>query len=221
MDHLDEVTGAVRAHPRAARLAVDLRGDGLEDRAEGGIRLLRAARHDRRALERADLAPGDAGPDEVEAVLAQRRLAAAGVLEVGVAAVDDDVALLEERDELVDDRVGGIARLDHDDDPARLLQRGDEVLGRARTARTCPRRRSRGPGRRPALRAVVQRDGMPVTGEVAGEVAAHDGETGDADLGIGGRVHPGSLSLPPVGSQKARQQMATHCCPRRRRGTIR
>ncbi len=36
-------------------------------------------------------------PDEVQALLPQRLLAAAGVLEVGVAAVDDDVALLEQR----------------------------------------------------------------------------------------------------------------------------
>ena len=71
VDHLDEVAGAVRAHPGAARLAVHLRGDGLEDRAEGGIRLRRAAGHDRGALERADLAAGDAGADEVEAELAQ------------------------------------------------------------------------------------------------------------------------------------------------------
>ena len=221
VDHLHEVTGAVRTHPRAARLTVDVGGDRLEQRPEGRIRLLRAARHDRRTLERADLTPGDPAPHEVDAVLAQRLLAAAGVLEVGVAAVDDDVALLEERDQLVDDRVGGVARLDHDDDPARLLQRGDELLrGAARHERPFVTEVA-DQVVDPALGAVVQRDGMPVTGEVAGEVAAHDGETGDADLGIGGRVHPGSLSLPPVGSQKARQQMATHCCPWRRRGTIR
>ena len=41
-----------------------------------------------------------------------------------------------------------------------------------------------------ALGAVVQRDGVPVAGEVAGEVAAHDGEAGDAD---GGEVRHGEL----------------------------
>src|SRR3954465_5673534 len=34
---------------------------------------------------------------------------------------------------------------------------------------------------------------MPVTGEVAREVAAHDRKAGDADLGSGGRVHQCSL----------------------------
>ena len=61
-------------------------------------------------------------------LLAQRRLAADGVVEVRVAAVDDDVARLEQRGELVDDRVGGLAGLHHDDDGARPLERGDEVL---------------------------------------------------------------------------------------------
>ena len=40
----------------------------------------------------------------------RRLLAAPGVLEVGVAAVDDDVALLEQRGELVDHRVGAARR---------------------------------------------------------------------------------------------------------------
>ena len=57
-------------------------------------------------FERALLAAGDAGADEVQALLAERLLAAAGVGEVGVAAVDDDVALLQQRRELVDHRVG-------------------------------------------------------------------------------------------------------------------
>ena len=73
-------------------------------------------------LQGALLAAGDAGADEVQVVLAQRRLAPAGVLEVGVAAVDDDVARLQVRDQLVDHRVGGGAGLDHDDDPARALR---------------------------------------------------------------------------------------------------
>jgi hypothetical protein len=120
--HLDEVAGPVRAHPRTARLAVDVGGDRLEQRAQRGVRLLGATRHDRRALEGADLAAGDAGAHEVQTLLPKRLLTSTGVLEVGVAAVDDDVALLEQRDELVDDRVGARAGLDHDDDAPRSLQ---------------------------------------------------------------------------------------------------
>ncbi len=126
--HLHEVPGAVRADVHAARRAVDLGRDRLEDRAELVVGLLRAARHDARPVQRALLAAGDAGADEVQAAArVSARLAAAGVGEVRVAAVDDDVALLQQRDQLVDHGVGRLAGLDHDDDRARLLERRDEV----------------------------------------------------------------------------------------------
>ena len=96
VDHLDEVAGAVGADVGDAGLALGDGGDRLEDRAEGLPRLGGAARHDRRALERALLAAGDAGADEVDAGLAHGLLAADGVGEQRVAAVDDDVAGLED-----------------------------------------------------------------------------------------------------------------------------
>ena len=58
--HLHEVAGAVGADVRAARHAVDLGRDLLEDRAERLVGLLGAAGHDRRAEQRALLAAGDA-----------------------------------------------------------------------------------------------------------------------------------------------------------------
>ena len=100
VDHLDEVAGAVGADVGHARLALGDRGDGLEDRAERLPRLGGAAGHDRRAVQRALLAAGDAGADEVDAGLAHRLLAADGVGEERVAAVDDDVARLEDLGEL-------------------------------------------------------------------------------------------------------------------------
>ena len=119
--HLDEVAGAVRADVRAARDAVHVRADRLQHRAEGLVGLLRAAGHDRGAVQRALLAAGDAHADEVQVLLAERGLAAAGVLEVRVAAVDDHVAGLEQRGELVDHGVGGRARVDHDEYASRAL----------------------------------------------------------------------------------------------------
>ena len=80
--HLHEVPGAVGADVRAARRAVDVRGDLLQDRAERLVRLRRPARHDRRPVQRALLAAGDPAPDEVDALLLQRGLPAAGVLEL-------------------------------------------------------------------------------------------------------------------------------------------
>ena len=56
-------------------------------------------------FERPFLAAGDAGADEEQALRLQRPGAAGGVGVVGVAAVDEDVARLEQRDELVDDVV--------------------------------------------------------------------------------------------------------------------
>ena len=90
--HLDEVARAVGADVRAAGHAVDDGSDRLEHRAQGCVGLDRSARHDRRALQGALLAAGDPGADEVDADLAQGGLAAAGVREVRVAAVDEDVA---------------------------------------------------------------------------------------------------------------------------------
>ena len=179
---------AVGADVGAARHAVDVRGDLLQQRAERLVGLGRTAGHDRRAVERALLAAGDARADEVQAALAHRLLAADGVGVERVAAVDDDVAFLHRVGELVDDGVGRVAGLDHDQHPARLLQRGKEfrdglaahevalraVLGEQRV----------GLGDRP----VVQRHGVAVVGEVAGDVGAHHGQAGDPDLSGAGRV---------------------------------
>ena len=103
--HLHEVPGAVVADVGDARLALGDRGDGLQDRAEGHPGLVRAAGHDRGSEQGALLAAGDAGADEVDAGLAHRLLAADGVGEQGVAAVDDDVARLEHVHERVDDGI--------------------------------------------------------------------------------------------------------------------
>ena len=127
--HLHEVAGAVGADVGDARLAVGRdRRDRAQDRAEGLVRLGRAAGHDRRAVERALLAARDAHADEVDAGGADLLLAADGVVEVRVAAVDDDVARLEALDELGDDGVGALAGLHHDDRGAGLGERGDELV---------------------------------------------------------------------------------------------
>ena len=46
VDHLDEVSGAIGAHPCAAGLAVDLCRDLLQNRTDGFVRLWGAAWHD-------------------------------------------------------------------------------------------------------------------------------------------------------------------------------
>ena len=192
---------AVGPDVRAARDTVDVGGDLLEQRAERLVGLGRTAGHDRRSVERALLAAGDARADEMQATLAHRLLAADGVGVERVAAVDDDVAFLHRVGELVDDGVGRIACLDHDQHPTRFLKRGKEfrdgfaahelafvsVFGEQRVGL--------------GDRAVVQSHGVTVVGEVASDVGAHHGQTGDPDLSGAGRIrvfrraHSGGLSF--------------------------
>ena len=63
---------------------------------------------------------------------AQRGVAALGVAVVRVAAVDEDVALVEVRGDVVDHRVGRGAGLDHAHEHARARERADPLLGRLR-----------------------------------------------------------------------------------------
>ena len=55
-----------------------------------------------------------------------------------IAAVDDDVAFLEQRHELRDDRVDRRAGFDHDHRFARLGERADEFLHRLRRLNVFP-----------------------------------------------------------------------------------
>ena len=179
----------------AARRAVDLRGDRLEDRAELFVGLGRAAGHDRRAVQRALLAAGHAAADEVHALLAQRPLAAAGVGEVRVAAVDDDVAVVEQRhSSSITASVGSPALT------MMMIARGffseatkssSDSRGHERALVAVLRDQRVGAG----VRAVVQRDRVPVPGQVAGQVASHDRQPGDADVRNGRFAHGFALRI--------------------------
>src|SRR5437588_5314381 len=129
--HLDVVARAARPDVCDARAVVNLGGDGLPDGTYLLVGLPVAARHQGRPPQRALLAAGDAGADEVEALRLQLLLAALGVHEVGVAAVNDDVALVEIGLDLLDRPVNRIARLDQKDDLAWALQSLDVLFGRA------------------------------------------------------------------------------------------
>ena len=158
-------------------------GDLFENRSQGLIGLRRPARHDRGAVERALLAAGDPGADEVQAAFPDRLLPADGVGVKGVAAIDDDVARIHGVGEVVDHGVGCRTRLDHDQHPAGLLQRGDELLdglrAHERPVRAMFGQQCVGFGDR----TVVQGHGVTVAGEVAGDVGTHHRQAADADLG--------------------------------------
>ena len=91
-----------RAGDRLAGPGVHFCGNGLPDRLEFLPRGEFAAGHERRTETRAFLAAGYAGTDEAEAFFAQRSLAADRVGPAGIAAIDHDVALLQQRCETVD-----------------------------------------------------------------------------------------------------------------------
>ncbi len=97
---------------------------GFHVRPRGGI----AAGHDRGAAARALFAAGDAGADEEDALGGQVLGAAVGVGEERVAAVDDDVAGFEMRQQVVDHLVDGVAGLDHQHDAARALEQAGQLL---------------------------------------------------------------------------------------------
>ena len=149
--HLDEVAGAIRPAVEVALLRGALRllasrrprdvalpgASRLEDRVEPrhDVRLA-ADHHAVAALE----APDAAARPDVDVVDALRRqlLGAPDVVDVvRVAAVDQDVSLLEERQE-VGDRLVGDGRGDHQPDDARLRELLDEVGERRRRRSLSP-----------------------------------------------------------------------------------
>lgn len=64
-----------------------------------------ATRHDRRSISGALFSAGHAGTDEPEALFAQVLASADRVDVLGVTAVDDDVARLQQRNQLLDETV--------------------------------------------------------------------------------------------------------------------
>ncbi len=143
VDHLHVVARAVRADVGAARRAVDDRRDRLERLPHDlVVDLALAAGHDARALQRAFLTPGHADAHEADVPLRQRVEATLRVAEERIAAVDDDVARIEVREQLLDHRVDRVAGLDHAHQHARALQRADPFLHRRVTGDRAPRRRA-------------------------------------------------------------------------------
>ena len=132
VDHLHEVAGAVLAHPFAAGRAVRLGCDGLQYIADIGPRLGRTAGHEARAAQRALLAAGHAAAHIAQAERLHLRRAADGVAEIRVAAVDDDVALLQKRRELGKHLVHRAAGANEHHHAARRLKAVHQFLQRIR-----------------------------------------------------------------------------------------
>jgi hypothetical protein len=129
-------------------------------------------------------------------VCRQLFFAADGVGPAAVAAVDDDVATIEQRPQLARHRVDRRTRLDHHDDAARPCDALHE--------RTQGRAADETPGRIRMLRdeathhvrlEIVARDTETVVRHVQREVASHDGQADHADVGVGPALAAGHVEL--------------------------
>ena len=112
VDHFDVMARAIFAHPIAARRPIlDLRRDFLENLLHMRPCGRGTAGHDARAVARAFLASGHARADVKQTFRLDVFRAAIGVFEKGIAAVDDDVAGFQSREEMFDELIAEIRGL--------------------------------------------------------------------------------------------------------------
>ena len=129
VDHLDVVAGTVGTDIGAARLTVrGFGGNGFINGLDFGVRFLIAAGHDGRAAASSRFPAGNAHAVEVDARFLAAFATALSIPEVGVAAVDDDISLIEAREELVDHAVDRRSGHDHEHDFARPFEGGQEFI---------------------------------------------------------------------------------------------
>ncbi|KAI6770536.1 hypothetical protein HG530_005165 [Fusarium avenaceum] len=122
------VIGTLVANPLTASLAVALGGDALEDVLDVRPGLLVTTRHERGAVSGTLLTTGDTGADEADVLASKILGAAVGVGEVRVTTVDDDVAGVKERQDLLNPVVDSLTSLDQEHDTTGRLELADELL---------------------------------------------------------------------------------------------
>ncbi len=119
VDHLHVVTRAAGTDVGDAGLAIDFGGNRFENGLHDVPGGKRAAGHDGGAFARTFFTTGNAGADETQAFFREVGITALGIGVEGVAAIDDDIALVEKWNELFDHRINRTAGFDHDLDFAR------------------------------------------------------------------------------------------------------
>jgi len=140
-----------------------------------------ATGHQTGTLERALLAAADTHTDEAKAgfVKLLREMLRVGI--EGVAGIHDDVALIEKRPKLIDDRSHRRAGLHHEDDDAGPLERGRQLAHLVRGDEGVTGPVVRHEAVRLLGRAVVDDDFVAVALDVAGEVRAHHAQPDESD----------------------------------------
>lgn len=128
MDHLDVVTSTLVTNPVAAGLAVALGGNALENVLNVGPGGLITTGHERGTVTGTLLTTRDTAADEADALAVEVLSAAVAIGEVGVATINDDITLLEERQEGLNEVIDGLAGHDKEHDTTGTLELGAELL---------------------------------------------------------------------------------------------
>ncbi|MNV41938.1 hypothetical protein D3C71_1335920 [compost metagenome] len=181
VDHLHIVARSVRSDICTAGFSVNLGRNSSQNWLNQLIGAFLSARHDGRSLQSAFFAAGYAGADEAEAFLFKLFVASNSIREVGVAAVDDDIPLIQVRNKLLNRRVGCFARLNHDQDFAGSFKRIHELLNGERAEQILAFRLFQKIMR--LLRGTVEyRNGKASALDVESQVFAHNRQANNADL---------------------------------------
>src|SRR6185369_14639516 len=182
--HLDVVPGPAAADPFAAGdvgLRPNLRADGPHDVFHVRPRGSGAARHEARPVAGAFFAAGDARAEIQEARGFGVFGASVGVGVIGVAAVDENVSLAEQRLEFGDELVDSGTSLDHHHDPPRRFEATDQFLQRV-TAGQLFAGIAFEEIVHLADRAVEHGDMKAVVFHVEDEILTHDGEPDETNV---------------------------------------
>src|SRR5262245_5799485 len=173
MHHLNEMAAADRS---AVYIAI-LRRQGEKRRLEALDTLVVAANHDTEAIFEAPDAAAGALVDIVQPVRLEYGGAAHIVVEVGIAPVNNRVARLQQRYELLNHLLGHITRRQHDPDRARRGELTDQLFNRI--------------GRVGALcrdlvdwltAAVVRDHPMPTAQPALGHAGAHSAQSDNTNI---------------------------------------
>ena len=174
MHGFHEMPGAIGAHQRRAGLAVEPRGNGLDHIADGIPGALRSAGHDRGAVARAFRPARNPHADQINAPFSQGAGAAAGIVIIGIARIDDDVALFQmwhKRLYLLIHRPSG---LDHQNDGAGFFKcrnKASDILARHEICGQIPGLFHQGMD--PPGRAVVDGNAKALLGDIERQIGPH------------------------------------------------
>ena len=198
VDHLGEVAGTAWSH--AAPAAIRRRRQGFQQRAQPLAGRLVTTDHQAVALRQPPHAATGAAVEEMHAAPATLRRPTLAVLVVGVAAIDHDVARLQQRAQRVQRGIHGRAGRHHQPQRARRRQRGHQGGERVECFHALRLRRlARG-------RAGVETGHpVPAARQPRGHVRAHAPQTDHTD------VHATSLRAKAQASHKAKE--ADHPSP--------